>query len=687
MNPEKLLSGLTGSILGLGIAAGSIGCLLSAFDLTLQYPAALWGTVFLLSLLLGLALQWKQGGLIFGCLLALAFGYLWREGTAPEQTLALVQQLSQVYDRAYHWGILELTEAAVKYPDLPLGIWAAGISLATVRSVCLAKKCRLPVLLALVPFAACIVVTDTVPDEKFLFLLLIGLFLLILPASVRRENRLQSIRLTAAAVLPAVLFLTALLLAIPQEGYVNRTAIIHENLRTAVDHMPQLMENGLESAAANFRGKPARKVDLSRLGLRIPFTYPVMEVTAGTTDTLYLRGQDYDRYDGHGWTATEHRQETFSGPEGVSDTVSIRTRRSAQQQYLPYYPREEVILSGGFLKNPEKYTEYSFSRVILPDTWRESAYLSAGQSPDDRLAPYLSLPEATRQAATELLNHLYSPGISNTAKADIIAALVTDTASYSLTPEKMPAGAPDFALWFLKEAESGYCIHYATAAAVLLRAADIPARYVTGYMAEVTAGETVTVTEEDAHAWAEYFEPNLGCWIPLEVTPAGPDLSLPAAAPAVRPTLSTTPATEPETTEPTASAAPPTIPAPPQVSAVPEETRGSSFLLLLLIPAMAGILSLQRSVRLKLRSRRQHRGSTNDQALQRFREAERLARLLKETPAEELIDLAQKAKYSQYELTREELLAFDSYCRSCLRRLKEKPLPNRLVYQYFYAAY
>lgn len=122
---------------------------------------------------------------------------------------------------------------------------------------------------------------------------------------------------------------------------------------------------------------------------------------------------------------------------------------------------------------------------------------------------------------------------------------------------------------------------------------------------------------------------------------------------------------------------------------VPEAPQQREFplLLLLLLPAAVLVLGLQRTCRLHVRRKRQRTGTTNAQALQRFREAERLARLLKETPAEELIDLAQKAKYSQHEITPEELQHFDSYCRSCLRRLKEKPLHRRWIFQYFYAVY
>lgn len=685
MKSEKLLSALTGSILGLLLAAGSIGCLQSAFDLTLSNPAALWISLFLLSALWGLALQHKYGALIFGCLLAVAFGYLWRKGSVLQQACVLLEQLSQVYDRAYHWGVLELTEETAVHPDLPLGLWAAAISLAAVRSVCLPKNCSLPAALALVPFAACIVVTDTVPDEKFLFLLLAGVILLILPASVRREDILQSIRLTAAALLPVSLFLTGLFLFLPQSNYVNQTAAIQENLRTAVTHLPQLMEEGLETAAANFRGNPARSVDLSRLGHRIPFTYPVMEVTASQSGTLYLRGQDYDRYDGLGWTATETRRENFSRSEPTLQTILIRTRGIKQILYLPYHPTGEALLTGGCLDNRDAAGEYSLSWAPLPEDWRKTAYLSQAESIPESMVLWLELPEATRENARSLLEQQYPADASNTAKADIIAALVTNAASYSLTPEKPPAGIQDFTLWFLEEADSGYCIHFATAAAVLLRAADIPARYVTGYMTEVTAGKTVTVTEEDAHAWAEYYEPSLGCWIPLEATPSAAEAPLPETAPATRPTLSTLPATEPEENTPTT--VPTAMPETPKIPAEPENTGSGGLMLLLLLPALGLVLAIQRSVRLKLRQKRKDRGSVNEQALRRFREAERLARLLKETPAEELIDLAQKAKYSQHELTREELLMFDSYCRSCLRRLKEKPFWLQLIYQYIYAVY
>ena len=106
-----------------------------------------------------------------------------------------------------------------------------------------------------------------------------------------------------------------------------------------------------------------------------------------------------------------------------------------------------------------------------------------------------------------------------------------------------------------------------------------------------------------------------------------------------------------------------------------------------MLPVFVLVLMLQRSARLRLRRKLQRTGDVNKQALYRWREALRLSRLLKESPTEELIVLAQKAKFSQYELTQEELLQFDSFNRTCLKQLKKKPWYLQLIHQYIYAAY
>ena len=64
--------------------------------------------------------------------------------------------------------------------------------------------------------------------------------------------------------------------------------------------------------------------------------------------------------------------------------------------------------------------------------------------------------------------------MSVTQVADIIGNYVRGSAKYNLQTPKMPQEQEDFALWFLNDSDRGYCIHFASAATVLLRAAGIP---------------------------------------------------------------------------------------------------------------------------------------------------------------------------------------------------------------------
>lgn len=688
MKHEKQLTALTAALLAFVTALGAGGCLLSAFDLPLAAPGRLVWVCALASGLGAVLLSLRYGAAALLCLLALVSGWLFHDGRAAAQLLQLVSRMCIIYDRAYGWGIPAFLPPAEDpgFADWPVGIFCVLTALAVCRSVCRQRSAWLPVLTALLPLSACIVVTDTVPGEIWLLLLMAGLVILILTGAVRRENAWQGLRLTAASVLPVTIALICLFLAVPQKNYVNQSEILRENIITAFRRIPQLMDSGMRQLTAGLQGEAGGQVDLSALGERIPFTYPVMEVTADRSGTVYLRGQDYDLYEGLHWTATRDRVETFSRADGPETTLSIKTRRQQPLRHLPYYPEGTITLAGGYAPNEDGIREDRVACRLLPEDWRKTAHLAqpSAEAPEVR---YLALPDTTRAGARLMIKELLAGASSNTEKADLIAAFVTSSADYDLDPSKMPAGQPDFALWFLKEGEKGYCVHFATAATVLLRAADVPARYVTGYLVEARAGKTVTVTEESAHAWAEYYEPNLDAWIPLEATP--PAALPPAALPeqtAPRPTEASAQAETrpvPAVTEPRA----PAETGEAQTPAEPEPVPAEKPAVWLLIFAPLLLIPVQRVLRLKLRRRRQRTGESNRQALLRWQESVRLSRLLKETPTEELMHLAQKAKFSQYRMTDEELAQFDSFNRSCLRRLREKPWYRQLAYKYIYAAY
>ena len=211
-----------------------------------------------------------------------------------------------------------------------------------------------------------------------------------------------------------------------------------------------------------FQPKPEVRFDLTA-GPRTENRQAVMDVVASQSQLLYLRGQAFEIYDGQNWQAENLEEWSVWEPEG---TVTVAARPPQDMTFVPY---------DGIKEKPSKRC------LQLPGetkTW--AAALAAGKT------------------------------------AEEIQEFIRSCANYDENTEAMPENA-DFARWFIENGR-GYCVHFATAAVVLLRSAGIPARFVTGYVVPVQAGLRKTVVGSDAHTWAEYWDGE--CWRILEATPA-----------------------------------------------------------------------------------------------------------------------------------------------------------------------
>jgi hypothetical protein len=106
---------------------------------------------------------------------------------------------------------------------------------------------------------------------------------------------------------------------------------------------------------------------------------------------------------------------------------------------------------------------------------------------------------------------------------DVLAA----SASYNLYLDEVPEGE-DVIQYFLETGHEGYCMHFATAGALILQEMGIPARYASGYVVKKSSFSRegteyeAEVNDRNGHAWVEVYLSGVG-WVPCEMTPGYSD--------------------------------------------------------------------------------------------------------------------------------------------------------------------
>ena len=238
------------------------------------------------------------------------------------------------------------------------------------------------------------------------------------------------------------------------------------------------------------------------------------------------------------------------------------------------------------------------------------------------------------------------------AMAKIVASYLEGLAEYDPNTPATPDGE-DFVTYFLTESHRGYCMHFASAATLILRTMGIPARYVTGYVVDVPSSGHVNVPDSAAHAWVEIYLDGYG-WEPVEVTPAYSG-SNPGQSGTTEPTPTPT-----ATPAPTATQAPQASTRP---SATPDETGETDTevqpldLRIILIPLAAVLVILAFPVRRAIgrvrREKKFRQENPNRAVISAYLYLSKLKRWGSPMP-EEVSELAKKAQFSPHTLTEEE---------------------------------
>lgn len=553
------------------------------------------------------------------------------------------------------------------------------------------------VMLSLLVLVPCFIIVDTLPTLVPLVVAVSLLFSLYITSFVRRKNPAQSGAVMLGVT--AVILIVAIIICyiFPVENY--KRYDWQDSLLSYAEKITGLKGGQSSDTQISSVGNFITDTeDLTKLGKLEQQGRKVMRILTDKGGRMYLKGVSYANYSDNKWSILTDEQNESRPPDYNSFTMaknvnektsslSIITENGESIMYTPYFtkeiPTDFEAVSDVLVKNDFKYISYELS--YLPYSENEVYYSSISSSyydyKDFVYNFYTQLPEETSEKLIEIgeQHGIYLPRFgadenedsslygfkTNAQFAQLVKDLVSSVGYYSLNAEPMPEGE-DFPVWFLTKAKSGYCVHYAATAAAMLRAYGVPTRYVTGYLVNANAGEWTVVTSDNAHAWVEYFDDEMGCWIPLEATPASfepaQNNSVTDETKATQNTLQTEPATTASQSATTAT---------DKASEMPTaETNKANngfgafniaIIVIIVLLLLIAVVLIRRKILLSIRQKHFSKGRNNSRAIYIYRHIESLGRFSNNVIPDEIKEIAQKARFSSHTISSDELKMLMTY--------------------------
>lgn len=296
----------------------------------------------------------------------------------------------------------------------------------------------------------------------------------------------------------------------------------------------------------------SEKVDLGVMGSvkQDPSIVMRVELPDGRpagSEPFYLRGMAYDRYNGRSWTNSLVARHNLT--ERSQGLFTVRTKAGLAFRHPASDIRQDILLealdtsvlfgapqpislSGDFVtvqsdsmgvlylpftsSGRVQYSVRSRPAPILP----ADATTATPAYPEYIQQHYLQLPSVGPEIA-RLSHDITRASRTPYESLLLIKQHLLENYRYSLEMESGLSSRPLEEFLFTRK--TGYCEHYASAMVVMLRSLGIPARLVTGFLADEWNGfgHYYTVRQRDAHAWVEVYFPGSG-WITVDPTPPEP---------------------------------------------------------------------------------------------------------------------------------------------------------------------
>ncbi|MEL7539017.1 MAG: DUF3488 and transglutaminase-like domain-containing protein [Pseudomonadota bacterium] len=387
---------------------------------------------------------------------------------------------------------------------------------------------------ALLALMAALKLLETHRRRDLYVVLFIALFLML--ASVLREQALWSLPYLFVALL-------AVLVAWQQVARLGQVLPASRALRSAMrlgaHALPLLLafwilfprvpgpfwavptQSGVGATGISDRIEPGSIASLIRSDA-VAFRVEFDDALPATRD-LYWRGPVMETIVGRAWQASD-----YSGTGRIDDEVSFvgesyRYRMTLQPtgQFWLFaldipeawdHPKARMTPTQQLtVRRPidqrtvlelRSYTEFSIGTALGPQTRRRLLKLPSGSNPRAQ-----SLGAELRESSASVDEFI----------GEVLELFASDFV-YTLEPPLLGQHSMDE---FLFETKAGFCEHFATAFATLMRAGGVPSRVVAGYQGgEVNPlGDYLIVRQSDAHAWVEIWRDDYG-WTRIDPTAA-----------------------------------------------------------------------------------------------------------------------------------------------------------------------
>lgn len=525
---------------------GTAGCFLSSYPLDMSQPVfylglALTGGYFYYAYTSDHKKRLLQLFAILYLVLVAASFTLWRNGV-----LTILNVILRVYEGNSQFQFQHFTVNGTNHAlSVLMAMWVIFIPvcLVIIRTI----RCKHSYFLAFfvsVPFIFSILLFTLRPHTVY-FIVLLMYYLMLFGMAFGGHYDTYS---TASSILKCgVCFgLCGLLIMVGMRQLVNEKTYIRdkqvEKIRVMVQSkVRELIQGGDENGIG--------ELDLATAGNRYYIHVNELKVDMAEPRDLYLHSFSASVYGDNKWTQPEEEKfrQLYNWKEDnlvhPFEFVRLNARNASlfidplevkitniqadpKYVYMPYHIDDELryeIVQDAYLTSEERVEEATFhiwndeQVAEMRPTLAMDAYLN-----NIRLLN-LEVPEKLVPVLEQIKIEGLNDQMPQAEKTALIQSYIRAFGTYTLTPGVTPK-EKDFIQYFLNEHQEGYCVHYASAAVMLLRYHGVPARFASGYhiYSSDFAQGTGYAQDADAHAWAEVLDPQEG-WKVLEVTPSVAD--------------------------------------------------------------------------------------------------------------------------------------------------------------------